>query len=373
VRILIFQKGEFFNGPGGLALGAKMARVVDKNGEEYKVEHKWANDIDESACTTFVNNICPDQPDSVKNEDVRTIDIDSLGAIDAFTFGFPCNDYSNVGEKKGLNGNYGPLYTYGVKVLQRYQPKWFVAENVSGLQSANEGQAFVQILQDLSAAGYKVTPHLYKFQEYGIPQTRHRIIIVGIRNDFNVEFRVPAPTHGVGEGLLPFKTARQALLDPPIPEDAENNETTRHTKKVVEMLNHIPPGQNAWYEGIPEHLQLNVKGARMSQIYRRLHPEQPSYTVTGSGGGGTHMYHWSEPRALTNRERARLQTFPDDYVFFGGKEKVRQQVGMAVPPEGARIIVEAILNTFAGNHYPSIDSKWNAEDFLGKRQLELVL
>ncbi|WIM41142.1 DNA cytosine methyltransferase [Paenibacillus sp. PK4536] len=365
---MIFKKGEFFNGPGGIAQGAKMAKVIDKDGVEYKVEHEWANDIDESACQTFIQNICPDRPESVIHQDVKELDIEKLTPVDAFTFGFPCNDYSIVGEKKGLNGDYGPLYTYGIKVLRRFQPKWFIAENVSGLQSANEGQAFNVILRDLKDSGYKITPHLYRFQDYGVPQTRHRIIIVGIRNDINKEFRVPAPTHGIGK--LPYKTALEALTIPPIPIDALNVEPTRHTSKVIEFLNHIPAGKNAWYEGIPLELRLNVKGAKMSQIYRRLHPEQPSYTVTGSGGGGTHMYHWSEPRALTNRERARLQTFPDDYEFKGGKEKVRQQIGMAVPPEGAKVIIEAILKTFAGIEYESIDSKWNDGHFVLEPELD---
>lgn len=368
---MIFKKGEFFNGPGGLALGAKMAKVVDCNGVEYKVEHEWANDIDESACRTFVHNICPDRPESVINEDVRKLDIDKLSPIDAFSFGFPCNDYSIVGEKKGLDGKYGPLYTYGVKVLKKFQPQWFMAENVSGLQSANDGKAFNAILKDLTEAGYRITPHLYKFQEYGVPQTRHRIIIVGIRNDLNKQFRVPAPTHG--EGKLPYRTAKQALTQPIISEDASNNELTRHTSKVIEFLNYIPAGQNAWCDEIPEHLRLNVKGAKMSQIYRRLHPDQPSYTVTGSGGGGTHMYHWDEPRALTNRERARIQTFPDSYEFLGGKEKIRQQIGMAVPPEGAKIIIEAILKTFADIPYESVDAKWNVDEMRELIQTELVL
>ena len=189
-------------------------------------------------------------------------------------------------------------------------------------------------------AGYTITPHLYKFEEYGVPQARHRIIIVGIRNDIDIEYRVPAPTHGPGREH-PYVTASQALEN--IPEDASNHEFTRHTQKVIDMLNHIPPGQNAWYEGIPEPLRLNVKGAKLSQIYKRLNPDLPSYTITGSGGGGTHGYHWDEPRALTNRERARIQTFPDDFVFLGGKEKVRQQIGMAVPPKAAKVIVESIL------------------------------
>ncbi|MCB5366954.1 DNA cytosine methyltransferase [Collinsella aerofaciens] len=353
---MIFRKGELFCGPGGLALGAKMAEVIrPSDGEVFRVEHTWASDIDKDACETIRYNICPNRHETVIQQDVRELDIASFAPIDCFAFGFPCNDFSVVGEQKGMDGEYGPLYSYGVKVLEIHQPLWFIAENVGGLESANEGKAFLQILNDLKqeGSGYRITPHLYKFEEYGVPQKRHRIIIVGIRRDLNLEFKVPAPTH-----INRYRTAREALEEPPIPPDALNHEFTRHQQKVVEMLSHIPPGQNAWYEGIPEHLRLNVKGARLSQIYRRLHPDEPAYTVTGSGGGGTHMYHWREPRALTNRERARIQTFPDNYYFKGSKESVRKQVGMAVPPEGARVIVEAILKTFAGIPYEFVEPKW---------------
>ncbi|WP_461672587.1 DNA cytosine methyltransferase [Priestia megaterium] len=353
---MIFRKGELFCGPGGFSLGAKLARVIDKQGNEYKIEHEWANDIDNYAVQTYRENICPSRPESVIHGNVRDIDIESFAPIDAFSFGFPCNDFSLVGEHRGFDGEYGGLYTFGVKVLQHHQPKFFVAENVGGLQSANGGLAFAKILADLKGAGYKLTPHLYKFHEYGVPQKRKRIIIVGIRNDFGLEFKVPAPTH---DGInTPFVSSYEALNSPPIPEDAFNNERTKHAAKVVEMLKHIPPGKNAWCEEIPETLRLNVKGARLSQIYKRLDPHQPAYTVTGSGGGGTHIYHWLEPRALTNRERARLQTFPDWYNFQGSKEQVRKQIGMAVPTLGAKIIFESILKTFAGIDYDFIDSKW---------------
>ena len=92
----------------------------------------------------------------------------------------------------------------------------------------------------------------------------------------------------------------------------------------------------------------------MSQIYKWLDEEKPEYTVKVSCGGCTHIYHYAEPRALTNRERARLQTFPDNYVFEGSKESVRKQIGMAVPPQGAKIIFEAILKTFADIEYESM-------------------
>ncbi|PID23764.1 DNA cytosine methyltransferase [Sporosarcina sp. P7] len=356
-----FTKGELFCGPGGLSLGAKDATVTNDMGEEFFVEHAWANDLDEDTCETFRQNICPERPESVICEDVRKLDISKLEPIDAFSFGFPCNDFSIVGEKKGFEGEYGPLYTYGVKVLNKFNPKWFLAENVGGLESANEGSAFLQILTDLANAGdqgYKLTPHLYKFEQYGVPQARHRIIIVGIRNDLDVEFKVPKPTH---EDPTTWITSKQAIEEPPINNDAFNHDFTRHQAKVVKMLSHIPQGGNAWSEEIPEELRLNVKGARMSNIYRRLNPDTPSYTVTGSGGGGTHMYHYEHFRALTSRERARLQTFPDDFEFIGGKESVRKQIGMAVPPLGAKVIINAILKSFAKIPYDSVEAKWSGD------------
>ena len=153
-----------------------------------------------------------------------------------------------------------------------------------------------------------------------------------------------------------IKTCREAIENPPISAEAPNNEKTKQSVQVVQRLSYIKPGQNAFTADIPEELQLKIKGAKISQIYKRLDPTKPSYTVTGSGGGGTHIYHWEEPRALTNRERARLQTFPDDFVFEGSKEQVRKQIGMAVPAEGAKIIFEAVLRTFAEIPYKTVEA-----------------
>jgi len=341
---MIFRLGELFCGPGGLAWGATHA---DIDNAEWGIEHQWANDYDENTCQTYRRNICPENPASVYHADIRKFDLTHLAPIDALAFGFPCNDYSVVGEQKGMDGVFGPLYSYGVRVLRQYQPQWFLAENVGGLKNANDGTAFTKILDEMRQAGYTLYPNLYKFETYGIPQARHRIIIVGIRNDLDVVYRIPSnvPYAGVDN------TCRTAIEVPPIPADAPNNDLTRQSATVVERLQHIQPGQNAFTADLPEHLKLNISGAQISQIYKRLDPEKPAYTVTGSGGGGTHIYHWDEPRALTNRERARLQTFPDDYVFEGSKESVRKQIGMAVPCRGAKIIFEAILKSFAGIPY----------------------
>lgn len=350
---MIFNLGELFCGPGGLAYGAQEAKIDNK---DFKIMHAWANDYDKDTCNTYIHNICPNKPETVYFGDVRKLNIDNLPPIDALAFGFPCNTFSQVGEQKGLEDvTFGPLYTYGVKVLNKHKPLWFLAENVGGIRSANDGKAFKKILKDLRGTGYRVYPHLYKFEEYGIPQARHRVILVGIREDLPYEYKVPSPAPYVGID----NTCKTAIEVPPIPKDALNNELTNQSAKVVERLKHIKPGENAWTANLPEHLRLNVQGARLSQIYKRLDPNKPAYTVTGSGGGGTHIYHYEEPRALTNRERARLQTFPDSYEFLGNKESVRKQIGMAVPCKGAKLIFEAILKTFAGIEYEYVPCNVN--------------
>jgi DNA (cytosine-5)-methyltransferase 1 len=347
-----FRMGELFSGPGGMALGAHFAASKLEN---LDLIHQWANDIDADTCSTYVRNIPGASNNSVICADVRNLDVSQLAPIDGFAFGFPCNDFSVVGKSQGLNGSFGPLYTHGVRVLNSHNPLWFVAENVSGLQSANDGNAFELILSALEKAGingYRLYPHKYQFDLYGVPQKRTRIIIVGIRGDLDVEFKIPSPEiyshHDV--------SVANALGNPPIKPDVSHHEAAKQSQRVVERLQHIKPGENAFNSDLPEHLKLNVRGATISQIYRRLRADHPSYTVTGSGGGGTHVYHWIEDRALTNRERARLQTFPDSFEFSGKRESVRKQIGMAVPVSGAEAIFTALFNSFLGRDYPSVAS-----------------
>ncbi len=345
----IFRMGELFSGAGGIACGARNAKSADG---KFSIAHAWASDINEDACKTYIKNITIGNASNVYCVDIRDLDISKLGNIDCFAYGFPCNSFSTVGEHKGIeNEKFGMLYWYGIQVLKEYQPKWFLAENVSGLRSAGDGEHFKQILKDMEDAGYILTPHMYKFEEYGIPQTRHRIIIVGIRKDLDkqgIKFKVPSTE--------PYKncdiSAKTALSN--IPEDAPNNEKRPLQEKVKRRLSYIQPGQNIWQaKHLPTELKIKTK-TKISQIYRKLDPEKPSYTVTAAGGGGTFMYHWSdEQRELTNRERARLQTFSDNFEFIGKYSSVRKQIGMAVPPKGAEIIFNAILNTFAGINYPT--------------------
>lgn len=341
----VFRLGELFCGPGGLAYGAIKSH---SNDGMHSIEHAWATDYDGDSCATYIANICPNDPDTVICKDVRNLDIGILSPIDAFAYGFPCNSFSNVGKHKGLsNEKFGQLYWYGVEVLRKFRPKWFIAENVSGIKSAGNND-FQIILKDLRESGYKLTAHLYRAEEYGVPQRRHRVIIVGIRDDLNIEFKVPSPEIYTGTDI----STRTALSGIPI--YAKNNEVRNLSENVISRLTFIKPGENIWQaeSRLPEHLKIHTK-TRISQIYRKLHPDKPSYTITASGGGGTYGYHWDN-RELTNRERARIQTFPDEYEFIGTYSSVRKQIGMAVPCKLSKVIITAILNSFANIPYNSI-------------------
>ena len=342
----VFELGELYCGAGGLAAGVLSAASADGR---FRISHAWASDYHADACETYRRNLCPDRPDSVICSDVRDLDLAALDRISAFAYGFPCNSFSAVGEHQGLaDTKFGQLYWYGIEVLRHHRPDWFMAENVGGIRSAGCGGDFRVILQDMADSGYRLYPHLYRSEDYGVPQLRHRVIIVGIRDDLKVAFQVPSP--------VPYAqldvSARTALAD--IPQQAANHEVRPVGDRVARRLSLIEPGENIWQAEarLPEDLKIHTR-TKISQIYRKLDPDRPGYTVTACGGGGTAGYHWTD-RELTNRERARLQTFADDFVFTGSYASVRRQIGMAVPCRLAGIIAAAVLNSFAGIDYCGI-------------------
>ena len=370
-KIVFETVGELFSGPGGVGLGASWSELLLSDRDIF-IKHKWATDIDQDTCNTYQKNIQKYQSETLKIPDkveVFCSDINELnikeggdlGYVDGLLFGFPCNDFSIVGESKGTDGRFGPLYKHGITILNRPdKPKWFLAENVGGITSANEGTAFATILREMDAAGYDVVAHKYRLEEYGIPQKRHRVVIVGILKELGKRFEVPRPS-----GTL--KTAGEALEN--IPTASTHQELTRQSATVIERLRATKPGENAWNADIPDKFKLNVKKTKLSNIYRRLEKDKPAYTLTGSGGGGTHMYHWEENRALTNRERARIQTFPDWFNFCGSKESIRKQIGMAIPPVAAKIIIEGILSTLYDVKYDTTFANINALEIIrGDRQ-----
>jgi DNA (cytosine-5)-methyltransferase 1 len=214
--------------------------------------------------------------------------------------------------------------------------------------SANKGQAIRQIQEDFANCGYNLSTYVYNFADYGVPQLRQRVLIIGIKEDLYTKFVQPPRSHAplkeaITKGLKSYVSTKEALQGV---ENVEFNQERQNLKqKTIDMLTLIPPGGN--FTDIPKDHPLYVKGM-ISHVYRRLHPDQPSTTIIAAGGGGTWGYHYEEPRSLTNRERARLFGFPDDMKFYGSMSEVRRQIGNAVPPVGVKPILEELFLLLKG-------------------------
>lgn len=330
-----------FSGCGGLDLGFEQVG-------DYKTV--WANDFKHEACETFRNHF----GDVILEGDIEQVDpyVDkNIPDCDIILGGFPCQDFSIIWKRPGLDGERGNLYKSFLRFVDAKKPKAFVAENVKGILTANKRKAIRQIIEDFQdiAPGYVVIPRLYNFAEYGVPEYRERVLIVGIRSDVGFAFEHPKPTHGSSDGLLPFVTVGEAfdgVEDVPF-----NNEHLRVTERTKTIISLIPEGGN--FTAIPKDSPYYVKGM-ISHVYRRIHREEPSKTIIAAGGGGTWGYHYPENRPLTNRERARIQSFPDDFVFFGNTTEVRRQIGNAVPPVGVHALANALKPLFSED-YERID------------------
>lgn len=328
-----------FSGCGGLDLGFHQ--------EGYTTV--WANDFAEWAVASFRRNF----GDVIHMKDITKIDPYTDASIpdcDLVLGGFPCQDFSIIWKQPGLNGKRGGLFRHFAEFVDAKKPKAFVAENVKGLLTANGGKAIDTIIRDFEsiAPGYVVKPHLYNFAEYGVPQFRERVLFVGVRIDTGFRFVHPKPTHGPNSGK-PYFSAGEALKG--VEKVPYNNELINIKEKTRKMLDLIPEGGN--FTDIPKDSPLYVKGM-ISHVYRRLKLDEPAKTIIAAGGGVTWGYHYPEPRPLTNRERARLQSFPDDFIFEGSVTEVRRQIGNAVPPKGVHLVARRLLPLFTGD-YDAVD------------------
>ena len=326
-----------FSGCGGMDLGAEMTN---------RVKTVLAVDNDPWAVRTYERNL----GGHVLDADICEFEFPDV-PCDILLAGPPCQDYSSLWNHDGAKTPRGNLFREVARFLDRRKPKAFVLENVRGLLSANNGEAWLlvrhalrapsQFLHGVPGPRYELSVQVVDFADLGVPQRRPRLIVIGIRRDLGIAPpTIPRPFAGA------HRTVGDALDATPIGHDVQNNEVANDSDDVVERLKLIAPGDN--YRSIPAGHRLSVKGL-ISHVYRRLDPEKPSYTVIAGGGGGTHGYHHLEPRRLTNRERARIQSFPDWFVFEGGNNRsayprVRRQIGNAVPPAAARVIVQALAD-----------------------------
>jgi len=329
-----------FTGAGGLDIGfhGNFSYLSNKYAR-LKFSTKIALDINTDACKTLENNNKYFKYTQVLNKNIIDYDYKEIANndYDVLLGGFPCVTFSVVGKQAGIEDDInGKLYERYANYVEHFKPKVFLAENVKGILSANKGEAIKIIKKRFENTGYTLKIFLVNFADFGVPQLRERVLFIGVRNDIQIEFIPPEFTH---------KTQHKTSLDAfkKINEKCENHVFMKQLASTTEKLKAIPEGGN--FKDLPKHLA--VKGL-MSNIYRKLDRSKPAYTVIASGGGGTWTYHYEEPRALTNRERARLQGFPDDLKFKGSNTEIRRQIGNAVPPVGIYAFAERIQNVLDG-------------------------
>ncbi|BCD59440.1 MULTISPECIES: DNA cytosine methyltransferase [unclassified Nitratiruptor] len=338
----IYKIFSTFTGAGGLDLGFHGGfSYLNREYPRLKFYTAKAIEIDKFACKTLKTNTKYFSQTEVINKDINETDPKQYANedYDVLLGGFPCVTFSIVGKRAGIKDDKnGKLYESFARYLEILRPKVFLAENVKGILSANKGEAIKIIKNRFEIDGYNLKIFLVNFADFGIPQIRERVLFIGIRKDITIPFIPPVPTHTKDT----YVSCAEAFKN--IPEHCHNNNRMKISKEVEERLKLIPEGGN--YKDV-ENTEFAVKGL-MSNIYRRLHRKKPAYTVIASGGGGTWGYHYEEPRPLTNRERARLQGFPDDFIFCGNNTEARRQIGNAVPPAGIYPFAKRIENVLDG-------------------------
>lgn len=297
-----------FSGAGGLDLGLIQA------GNEVV----WANDIDKDAVATYRENI----GNHIICDDIKNIDISQIPDADVVVGGFPCQGFSQANRLRTLEDDRNQLYRFFYNTIKVKQPKFFIAENVKGILSLGKGEAIKQIVADFEQAGYITSVTLVNMANYGVPQTRQRVIIIGQRIDLGKEFlfRFPSPTHDKNGNLNPWVSIKQAIDHFPDP-DTEND-----------VLNHIYSAYKVEYRNFTGH--------------RKTDPNKPSPTILARGngkGGVCAIPHYNGKRRLTIRESASVQTFPENFHFTGTMNSCYRQIGNAVPVKFARLLGDELI------------------------------
>ena len=299
-----------FSGCGGMDLGFTGGfTAFGRSYARHPFEIVWANDLNEAACATYRRNL----GDEIRCGSVWDV-MDSLPAsADVVIGGFPCQDISVNGKRAGVDGARSGLYKAMVEVVDRLRPKVFVAENVKGLLMQYNEKSLQQVIHDFRALGYAVSYHLYRAADYGVPQNRERVFIVGT-SPRTRSFVPPSPERN----SVNWMTAEQAIAD---------LERTPESPAI----NHIWSRANK----SPE------------QGSRRLKATRPAHTIRAECHGNI-QFHYRLPRRISMREAARFQSFPDEFIFEAGLREIERQVGNAVPPVLAWHVAKAVLGCLVG-------------------------
>ncbi|ABR55525.1 DNA-cytosine methyltransferase [Methanococcus vannielii SB] len=331
-----FKVISLFSGCGGMDLGFKGGFEIFKQHYEHNpYEIIFSNDISDKACRTYESNfchssVCADIKD-IKNEDIPNADI-VIG-------GFPCQDFSHAGKRKGLSAERGRLYLEMKRVIDYIKPIAFVAENVDGIRTNSKGKdttALDIILKDFMDSGYQVAYKVLNTADYGVPQTRIRVIIMGIRNDYVGDIMYPKPVRG-NEGLFEWMTSKEAIDD--LWDKIDSKEVFNHSSKDYSKAKFYPGKKmQGNYKILADRPSITIRAEHHGNIeahYRSYNNEDPE-----------DMGYW---RRLSVRECARLQSFPDDFNFPFSASEAYKQIGNAVPPILGWHIARALYHTLTKN------------------------
>lgn len=323
-----------FAGAGGLDVGIEMAglRVI------------WANELDKDACDTYIAN----HPHVyVERGDIGNVK--TFPKADVVVGGYPCQGFSLAGNRL-ITDERNYLYKHFVRALKDVRPKFFIAENVKGMLTLGGGKIIEAMVEAYKEEGYRVKYQLVNAKNYGVPQDRERVFIVGVREDIAFEYDFPFPTHGDGLGLKPYVTLRDSI-------------------------GHLKPSE------IGEYDQSGFSSRYLSRNRKRSWDEV-SYTIQASGRqapmhpSGDPMINvdrdkWilpdtSEHRKLSWVECALIQTFPPNYVWKGNLSSRYKQIGNAVPCLLAKAIAKPIAD-YLRNYYEEQEGTFKTE-----RELQLI-
>ena len=303
-----FSVVSLFAGCGGMDLGFRGGfDFLGKHYDRHAFNIVWANEINPDACETYRHNLGA----HIVEGDIKDAAKSMPDYADVVIGGFPCQDISINGKMLGIKGKRSSLYTAIVDAVSRLHPKVFVAENVGGLLMKKNEYSFKKILADFNGLGYDVCCRLYLASDFGVPQTRERVFIVGTRKDMPV-FEPPA--------VLCQRpvTAREAIGD-------------------LEQRNADKSFSHIWSEA-------KVSG---EQGNRHLVADRPGYTIRAECHGNI-QFHYVLPRRISMREAARIQSFPDSFRFVSGIRATERQIGNAVPPVLAWHVARAVEAVLRG-------------------------
>lgn len=321
---------ELFAGAGGLALGLEKAGFevqglveVDRNAAQTLRENRpfW-NVIEEDIIKVSEKGIREYLPKGIE--------------IDFVSGGYPCQSFSYAGQKLGLNDVRGTMFYYFARIIKDLSPKVFLAENVKGLSTHDGGKTLQTMLDIYTNLGYHVFWHILQANQYGVAQKRERIIIVGIKKNYNLKYRPPKP--------YDYRPVlKDALKDVPY------SIGEKYPEKKKKVLDLVPAG--GYWRDLPESIAKEYmgksyySGGGRTGMARRISWDEPCLTLTCSPAQKqTERCHPDETRPFTTREYARIQSFPDEWKFAGSMGQQYKQIGNAVPVELAKAVGLSIID-----------------------------